>query len=709
MSGLHAENWEVYGGNIDLSLNGIWAAKGSAFGVGASDTHLVIPAWETEGRYWLAMDARGSGMRRVLPAGRTALGFCRDYYIPALPPENNSNYIFQARDGANAALLTFKVTTDGNITAHNSADTQVAATSGPCIKAGTDHKIQCEFTLNATTGAITLKVDDVTVISATNLVMAGTTTQYFIGLNDSAFPATIQQYCKYIVAYSLTGTYNSSFPAISGVTTVWPAADTATAGFTPRPRQDIAAGVLYVPGSGSLLSGGSSATYNLGSADYTLETNVRFNAPVAAADFATLLGKWSASTSNRSYRLVKYGANTNSGHLRFEITTDGTLGTLVAVQDIVWEPEVGRWYNIAVVRSAGQNYLFIDGQLIAPPVADANTYFAATANFTIGGEQSGIGTTVLAGSSLNGMFDQTRVTPGVARYTSTYTPTTQPFPTSYPADPNYASVALLLLYDENLNDQSPAAQTTTARGSAARNVPADAPPAYLTINAPAPLDDRFLEAALVSAAGVLTCTANPSNAQTVTLGATTYTFNTVLGAANSVLIGASLAASLANLVNAINAGPGSGTTYGTGTTQNASALASVGPASNQVTATAITPGTSGNSIVSTETLAAGSWTGATLSGGANIPGPSRFTLSPLDPTVTGVRWIEARKRSFVDAGAAKLQLSFVVTGSAAAGADQSLTTTPTSYADVFEEDPHTAAALTPTSITNGSISLNRTA
>lgn len=707
MSGLNAENFESYGSDINLSLNGIWAQIGSAFGVGQSDTVLQIPAWETKGRYWLAMLARGSGMRRVLPAGLTSVGFARDLYLLALPPENNSTYIVQMRDGANAALATVKVTTDGNITLHNAAGTQIASTAGPVIKAATDHKIQLELVMHATLGTITLKVDGVDAIVASNLVMAGTITQYFIGLNDSSFPATIQQYCKWVVAYSLTGTYNSSFPAITGVTTLYPGADTVTAGFTPRPRQNVGAGVLYVPNSGSLLDCGSAAGYALGTGDYTIETNVRFNAPVAANDFADLFGDWIAATNLRSYRLVKYGANTLAGHLRFEVTTDGTLGTLVAVQDIVWNPQVGRWYNIAVVRSAGQNYLFIDGVLVNPPVADANNYFIGT-SFAVGGEKSGA-TTVLAASSINGMFDQTRLTKGVARYTANYTPTTAPFPTSFPADPSFASVQLLLLYDTGLTDASSFAQTITARGAAAQNVPADAPPAYLTVNPAAPLDDRYLEAALVAATNVLTCTAAPLNTQQVTLGATTYTFNTALGGANSVLIGVSLATALANFINTVNAGPGSGVVYGGGTVANASVVASAGPASNQVTVTAITAGTAGNAIASTETLTAGSFIGATLAGGANIPGPSAFTLTPLDPTVTGVRWIEARKRSFVDAGAASLKLDFLVNASVAAGAAQALTTTPTYYLDTFEQDPQTAGALTPTSIVNGSVRLTRTA
>ena len=118
------------------------------------------------------------------------------------------------------------------------------------------------------------------------------------------------------------------------------------------------------------------------------------------------------------------------------------------------------------------------------------------------------------------------------------------------------------------------------------------------------------------ASGTLTWTANANNNETVVLGATTYTFKNILtGAANEVLIGAATADSINNLKAAINAEAGAGTLYGTGTVANASASCTSVTATTNVVA-ALSAGTAGNSIVSTETLTNGSWGGATLSGGA---------------------------------------------------------------------------------------------
>ena len=121
------------------------------------------------------------------------------------------------------------------------------------------------------------------------------------------------------------------------------------------------------------------------------------------------------------------------------------------------------------------------------------------------------------------------------------------------------------------------------------------------------------------ATGVLTATANFADGETVTLGSVTYTFNTVLGGANSILIGATAAISLENLGLATFAatGTGIGTKFGTGTVANGQARAVpdvLDPL--KLVATAVTAGTAGNTVVTTETAANASWGAATLAGGA---------------------------------------------------------------------------------------------
>ncbi len=118
---------------------------------------------------------------------------------------------------------------------------------------------------------------------------------------------------------------------------------------------------------------------------------------------------------------------------------------------------------------------------------------------------------------------------------------------------------------------------------------------------------------------------------TVTVGTQTYTFVTALSTtptANEVLVGATEAASLANLANAVNGGTGSGATYGSPTVANTSASA-VATAST-VVFTALTKGLTGNGIATSATGTANTFGAATLANGT--AGSTNDLLSIADAT-----------------------------------------------------------------------------
>jgi len=143
------------------------------------------------------------------------------------------------------------------------------------------------------------------------------------------------------------------------------------------------------------------------------------------------------------------------------------------------------------------------------------------------------------------------------------------------------------------------------------------------------------------AQGVLTCTALPLNGQTVTLNGFVYTFNTVLGGAGSVLIGATLEDALQNLADAVNSVPETvGIAYGLATLANTFILSDwspeiVGGGPNYtLTFYARTGGVVGNGYTTTETLTAGSFAAVTLLGGtanaiSGIPTPDDVAIVSL--------------------------------------------------------------------------------
>jgi hypothetical protein len=120
----------------------------------------------------------------------------------------------------------------------------------------------------------------------------------------------------------------------------------------------------------------------------------------------------------------------------------------------------------------------------------------------------------------------------------------------------------------------------------------------------------------VSAAATQTLTIGtlPLDATTVTIGTIVYTFKTTLTpTAYQVLLGGSIANACENLAFAINATGDAGTDYAAGIGAHSQVTAT--NTATTVVITARDVGTGGNSIVTTETLADGSWAAATMSGG----------------------------------------------------------------------------------------------
>jgi len=126
----------------------------------------------------------------------------------------------------------------------------------------------------------------------------------------------------------------------------------------------------------------------------------------------------------------------------------------------------------------------------------------------------------------------------------------------------------------------------------------------------------------VASTGTFTLLSNASAGETVTIGTDIYEFVTALDSAGGqpgeVVIGGSAAATINNLIAAINGAAGEGTTYGEGTV--ASTFVTAAAASGDaLTATAITPGSPGDTIATTDTIGSGGggWGAATLGSGAD--------------------------------------------------------------------------------------------
>jgi hypothetical protein len=137
-----------------------------------------------------------------------------------------------------------------------------------------------------------------------------------------------------------------------------------------------------------------------------------------------------------------------------------------------------------------------------------------------------------------------------------------------------------------------------------------------------------------AATGTVTVVSLPNANDTVTVGSTTYKFVTTLVSANDVLIAANTTNTATNLRAAIDASSGqcfASPCFGTGTGANASVTAT--SATNVVTLTAITPGTTGNTVA-LATVSGGRITvsGVTLSGGSGNFSTANLVLAAAGST-----------------------------------------------------------------------------
>lgn len=123
----------------------------------------------------------------------------------------------------------------------------------------------------------------------------------------------------------------------------------------------------------------------------------------------------------------------------------------------------------------------------------------------------------------------------------------------------------------------------------------------------------------VQATEVLTQTGQPADTNTVVVGADTYTFQTSLTDVDgNVLIGATAAESLTNLIAHINLEAGAGTLYAASGTVNPDATAALDPLdATKMIVTAKVAGVAGNSLASTETHANAAFGDTTFSGGTD--------------------------------------------------------------------------------------------
>lgn len=666
---------------------------------------------------------------RVLPAAETNLFVSFGWACNILGGEAPAMIAFKDTDGTIQCYL--QPTATGAVNLYQGNGDIIAGTSGPAIVTQNWHFL--EMNLNTSSGTFTLRIDDAgadntPILSITNEVLSGFSIGLICLIHAFNNTAALGAYVDDLFVRNGSGTTNNSWLGDRRVATLFPFVDTATNAWEPSYYQLFGTGIYrgaYAAASNNEIQNNTAniavqaaASLDIGAADFTLETMIRWDALPAAGAYSSIFSRWDAPDHLQSYRFFLGGSSLNGGCLQFDTSTDGTASTQETMIQYPWTPETDVWYHLALCRTAGEILLFVDGVQLGLPVTDSRTYFGGGVEYlAIGQEFGSHGIVVQPNTWMAARLDESRFTNGVGRYSATFTPPNAPFPRGS-GDPHWADVVLLMGYDSAIIDESSFAQTVSSGAGAIAFQPSDGASlgSYTTVNKPIPDDNTFIEANFTNASNVFTMTSQPTAGNTVTVGTTdgttpaVYTFRSALVSAFDILIDTSAQNTLNNLLNAINAGTGAGTKYGTGTTSNFDVNATPLPP-GQFYVTANIAGTVGNAIASTATGSAAVWTTATLTGGLNIPGPTNFKVQrpPNNTTIISAAQMITRALK-TDAGTASIDVSLIgALGGTQTSGTFNLTTSPTYYNLIIEEDPDTSGPVTPTTLVNGQIQINRTA
>ena len=167
---------------------------------------------------------------------------------------------------------------------------------------------------------------------------------------------------------------------------------------------------IYLDGSGDYLQSPTSTDFILGTNDFTLEA------------WIYPLGFAGAPNYNNYGPIFEYRtANVSQVNVLLSFIGSSTLVFYVSGSARITGSAIStnQWTHVALTRSSGITRMFINGIQSGSSYSDTNSYVSSV--FRIGGNIAG-------DAFFNGYIDDLRITKGVARYTSNFTPPTAQLP-----------------------------------------------------------------------------------------------------------------------------------------------------------------------------------------------------------------------------------------------------------------------------------------
>ena len=168
-------------------------------------------------------------------------------------------------------------------------------------------------------------------------------------------------------------------------------------------------GAGFFDGTNSQLAIPNHADWSMGTADYTIDTYIKFKALVVAAGVIT-----TCNTNTSSFQ-VDVG-NATAPNFTIHVTQAGSIRI-----SYTFAPILDSWYHLAVSRYSGTTTIYLNGTAVGTPYAGSDNITAGTSPFYIGGD------VINNQYYFKGQLDGVRISKGIARYTAVFNPPSSAF------------------------------------------------------------------------------------------------------------------------------------------------------------------------------------------------------------------------------------------------------------------------------------------
>lgn len=165
-------------------------------------------------------------------------------------------------------------------------------------------------------------------------------------------------------------------------------------------------------GTGDYLELADNADWAFGTEDLTIDFWVRFISVPTSTITAVFYSQY-----NNGSNMIELYYKDSALYLQ-----NYSGGTPIVDFNRAWTPTAGTWYHIAVVRTGNTFKMFINGTQIGTDYSSSNSFTDFTNLLRIGARNSTTG-------GLNGYIDEYRISKGVARWTTNFTPPTSQYTT----------------------------------------------------------------------------------------------------------------------------------------------------------------------------------------------------------------------------------------------------------------------------------------